>query len=234
MLRHTAFFLHRDSTTPALHLEMLKGLAFLRSECEGPVAGDYGDDLFGGSKPLREVKPWKRTPRWTAAARESGPPCNYDAALHLDFDDEAGLDAYNGDDVHHAIGDFNASINDPELTARLDWWYEGGPLTRPGLIRHTALFLWTDESDAGQRRRALDAVRRFESAPGVESVVIGESVGTFHNTTDFHWLYDVQLADGAATEAFLASDLYRDVLAVVAPLTKYEWTARLSHVMRGT
>ncbi len=229
MLRHTAFFIHRETTTADDRFEMLKGLAFLRSECVGPVAGDYGDDLFGGSHRLREIKPYERTPKWRG--RADGPPSEFDVALHLDFDDEAGLDAYNHDDVHHRIGEYNASINEPELTARVDWWYDGPPLTRPGHVRHTAMFVWADEADEGQRAAALDAVRRFEEAPGIDSVTIGKNVGPL--TTDYDWLYDVQLTDVDAAKSLLDSQLYKDILATVAPTTKYEWTARLTHIMRG-
>ena len=49
MLRHTAFFLFREDITPAQHLAMLKGLAYMRFECRSVVALDYGTDLFGGS-----------------------------------------------------------------------------------------------------------------------------------------------------------------------------------------
>jgi hypothetical protein len=230
VLRHTAFFIHRDTTTPEQQFEMLKGLAFLQSECAGPVAGDYGQDLFGGSARLREIKPHKRTPRWRG--RAEGPPANYDVALHLDFDDQAGMDAYNADEVHHTIGEFNASINDPELTARVDWWYDGPPLTNRGLIRHTAMFLWADEADEAQRGKALDAVRGFANAPGVESFLIGENIGTL--TTDYDWIYDVQLASREATQQFLKGDVFAGAMKAVAPVTKYEWTARLSHLMRGS
>lgn len=229
MLRHTAFFIHRETTTPELQFEMLKGLVFLRSECVGPVAGDYGEDLFGGSHRLREIKPYERTPKWRG--RTEGPPSEFDVALHLDFEDQAGLELYNDDDVHHRIGAFNASINEPELTARVDWWYDGPPLTRRGHVRHTAMFVWADEADAAQRKAALDAVRRFEEAPGIDSVTIGENVGPL--TTDYDWLYDVQLTDIDAARSLLDSELYRDILRTVAPMTKYEWTARLTHKMRG-
>jgi hypothetical protein len=209
---------------------MLKGLAFLVAECVGPVAGDYGEDLFGGSSVLREVKPSNRTPRWRA--RSEGPPSNYDVALHLDFVDQAGFDAYLADDTHNAVAERNASLNELELTARVDWWYDGEPLTRRGMIRHSAMFLWAEESDEAQRRRALDAVRGLEGAPGVETVTIAENVGTM--VTDYDWMYDVRLVDRDATERLLASDLYADAMRTVAPVTLYEWTARLSHVMRGT
>lgn len=230
MLRHTAFFIHRDTTTPEQQFQMLKGLAFLRPEAAGPVAGDYGQDLFEGSAPLRKVRPSQRTPRWRV--RPEGPPSNYDVALHLDFKDKAGLDAYNADNVHHVIGEFNASINEPELTARVDWIYDGAPLTKPGKIRHTAMFVWADGASEGQRQKALDAIRRFEGAPGVELVTIGKNVGTLK--TDYDWLYDVQLVDRDATEKLLKSEVFANAMRAVAPVTKYEWTARLSHLMRGS
>ena len=230
MLRHTAFFIHRDTTTPDQQFDMLKGLVFLRSECAGPVAGDYGEDLFGGSARLREIKPFKRTPRWRG--RSEGPPSNYDVALHLDFNDQAGLDAYNDDAVHHRIGDFNASINEPELTARVDWWYEGAPRTKPGLVRHSAMFVWTDESGKAERQRALDAVRRLEGCAGVDSLVIGENVGPL--TTDYDWLVDIHLDDREAARQLLEGDAYAEAMRAVAPAAKYEWTARLSHLMRGS
>jgi hypothetical protein len=232
VLRHTAFFIHRDTTTADDRFEMLKGLAFLQSECAGPIAGDYGEDVLGGSKRLREIKPFKRTPRWRAPARTEGPPATYDVALHLDFADQAGLDAYNDDDVHHRVGDYNASINEPELTARVDWWYDGPPRTQPGLVRHSAMFVWLDDADDGQKKRALDAVRGLESERGVDSVVIGENVGPL--TTDYDWLYDIHLADREQAEALLNGDALAKAMEAVASTTKYEWTARLTHVMRGS
>lgn len=232
MLRHTAFFLHRDITTPEQHDVMLRGLAYLRSACAGPVAGDYGDDIFGGSHRLREIRPSKRTPFWRAAARREGPPADYDVALHLDFDDEAGMAAYNHDAIHHHIGEYNASINYGEFTARVDYWYERPPLTTRGLVRHTALFVWDDDATQAAKRAAQDAIRRLEREPGVHSVTIGQNVGTL--TTDYDWIYDLQLDDRAATEALLKGEAFAEAMRAVAAATKYEWTARLSHVMRGS
>lgn len=229
MLRHTAFFIHRDTTTPAHRFVMLKALAALATDCVGPVAGDSGEDLFGGSARLRDIKPHKRTPRWRG--RAEGPPSNYDVALHLDFDDQEGLDAYNVDDVHHTIGDYNASINDPELTARVDWWYDGPPRTKPGLIRHTAMFVWTDESGAAEREQAQGAVLGLEGGPGVDSLVVADNVGPL--TTDYDWLFDIHLNDEEAAKQLLESDAYAEAIRTVAGATKYEWTARLTHRMRG-
>lgn len=230
MLRHTAFFLHRDTITPEQQSTILRGLAYLRMECAGVRAGDYGSDINGGSAVLREIKPYHRIPRWRA--RLEGPPCNYDVALHLDFDDESGLREYNADDTHHQIGAYNESVCRPELTARIDWVYPGNPLTRKGLYRHTAMFVWTDEADDRAKSRSLDAVRRLKGAPGVEAVTIGEPSGE-RLTTDFDWIMDIQLIDRAATDVFLRSDLYADVMKMVIPSTKHEWTARLTHVMHG-
>jgi hypothetical protein len=201
-------------------------------ECAGVKAGDYGSDINGGSARLLEIKPYNRVPRWRA--RLEGPPCNYDVALHLDFDDEAGLHEYNADEEHHKIGAYNESVCRPELTARIDWMYAGSPLIRKGLIRHSAMFVWTDEADDGTKRRCLNAVRRLEDAHGVEAVTIGEAVPSEQRlTTDFDWIMDIQLRDRDAADALLESSLYADVIKTVIPSTKHEWTAQLTHVMHG-
>jgi hypothetical protein len=218
----------RDTTTPEQRLEMLKGLAYVCLECRDVRAGDYGDDLFGGTQPLRDVKPWLRLPRWRAQAE---PPANFDVALHLDFDDFAGHDAYGADPVHNAASDFNARVADDELTARVDWWYDGPTLTRRGHVRHTAMFVWADDASQAARRQAVDAVRRLEDAPGVESVVTGQNVGRLKS--DYDWLLDIQVPEVEAARALLNGSLYAEVMRTVAASTKYAWTARVSHVMRG-
>jgi hypothetical protein len=229
MLRHTALFLHRDTITPEQQTDMLKGLAYMRFECAGVRALDYGNDLFGGSAPLREVPPGAPRPRWREP--QAGPPCNYDTALHLDFDDQAGLDAYTNDEVHRQVAAFNAGVSRAELTARVDWWYEGEPLTIRGEIRHIAMFVWTHDAGEVARRRALDAVRHLENADGVESVTVGENVGT--GTTVFDWILDVQVSDQDAAKRLLSGEHYRETMLAIAPATRFEWTARLSHTMRG-
>jgi hypothetical protein len=229
VLRHTAFFMFKEDITPEKHLAMLKGLAYMRFECSSVVALDYGTDLFGGSTPLREVKPWDRTPRWDGSVE--GPPCNYDVALQLDFTNSAGNDAYNDDDVHHEVALYNALICRGELTARVDWEYEGEPLTNAGHVRHSAMFLWADDADDAARENALEQARRLGQDSGVESLTIGRNVGKLK--TDFDWILDVHVADQAAAEVLTNGALYKEVMESLAPVTKYEWTARMSHVMRG-
>jgi Stress responsive A/B Barrel Domain len=229
MLRHTAFFLARDTTTPAERVLMQKGLAYMRFECPTVRALDYGADIFGGSGHLKETKSWKRTPLWRA--KTEGPAFNYDVALHLDFDDQAGLDAYNVDDTHHEVGDYDAAVSFGEFTARVDYWYDGPPLIDRGLVRHSSMFLWADDVTDTAKNRATDAFRQLASAPGVKRVNIGENVGT--TTTDYDWILDVHVSDPEATATLLKSDAYAEAVAAVIPATKYEWTARLSHVMRG-
>lgn len=229
MLRHTALFIHRDTITEQQKLAMLRGLAFLRMECAGVRAGDYGPDLLGGSSRLLAVPPWKRTPRWRA--RREGPPSHYDVALHLDFDDETGLARYLADDTHRAVARFNASVSVSDLTARVDWRYEGAPLIRRGLVRHTAMFVWADDAPEGGRSRALDAARGLAKAPGVVSAAIGEHVGA--HAANFDWIVDVQIQHPAVARELVDGPLYAAAMAVIAPATKYEWTARVTHVMRG-
>jgi hypothetical protein len=229
VLRHTAFFMLKEGNGPEEMRWMQKGSAYMRFTAAGPVAIDFGQDLFGGSLHLKETKPWDRTPRWRAALE--GPPCDYDVALHLDFEDESGLEAYNKDDVHHEIAVYNAAVCQGELTARIDWWYEGAPLIEAGKVRHTAMFLWRDELDDAAKERALAEVKRLGDEAGVEQVTIGTNVGTLR--TDYDWIVDLRLPDEAAAKALIEGDGYREAMRALADSTKYEWTARLTHRMHG-
>ena len=62
-------------------------------------------------------------------------------------------------------------------------------------------------------------------------MTIGENVGKLK--TDYDFIVDVQVADEDATKALLEGDAYGAAMAEVIPVTKHEWTARLSHVMHG-
>lgn len=208
---------------------MQKGSAFMRFTAAGPVAIDFGQDLYGGSLHLTETKPWDRTPRWRAAT--AGPPSNYDVALHLDFVDEAGMKAYNDDDVHHEIAVYNAAQAQGELTARIDWWYEGDPLIEPGHVRHAEMFVWKDDVDDAAKDRALDSARELSEEPEVESITVGTGIGGL--ATDLDWIVDVQLPDADAAQKFLAGDGYRRAVESISAATKYEWTARITHTMHG-
>jgi Stress responsive A/B Barrel Domain len=229
MLRHTVFFLQRDTVTPEQRLIMLKGLAYLRFEIQTVRALDFGTDLFGGSSRLREIKPSDRTPRWRA--RNEGPPSNYDVALHADFDDLPGLEAYDQHPAHREVGAYDAAVSFGEFTARTDYWYDGPPLTTRGKAKHAAMFIWDEAAADLTRQRALNAVRCLEGAPGVERVTIGHSLGTLR--TDFDWLMDLQMADHHGIDALLKSEPYSVAMRDVATATRYEWTARVSHLMRG-
>lgn len=229
MLRHSALFMLREGNGEEEMRWMQKGSAFMRFTAAGPVAIDFGQDLFGGSTVLAGTKPWDRTPRWRAAME--GPPCSYDVALHLDFEDEAGLEAYNKDDVHHEIAVYNAAVSQGELTARVDWWYDGAALIVPGHVRHTAMFVWRDDADDASKERALAEGKRLAGEAGVEGVTVGTNVGTLR--TDYDWILDVQLADRDAAERLLRGDGYLGVMRDVSGATKYEWTARLTHTMHG-
>ena len=241
MLRHTALFLHRDTISEDQKLAMMRGLAFLRMECAGVRAADYGEDLFGGSSPLLAVPPWKRTPRWRAP--REGPASNYDVALHLDFDDEAALARYLADERRRAVARRNAAVNVPDLTARIDWRYEGNPLIRRGLVRHTAMFVWAGEVDAAARSRALAAARGLAGVPGVLSAVTGlndivagsraDGKKTGGPAANFDWILDVQVQDPSAARGLVEGSQYSAVMGVIAPATKHEWTARVTLVMRG-
>ena len=229
MLRHTALFLHRDTTTPEQALAMLKGLAYLRFECRSVRALDFGPDVTGGSARRRELKPWLRTPVWRA--QQKGPASPHDVALHLDFDDDAGFDAYNDDPTHAEVGAYNASINQGELTARVNYWYDGPPAIAPGLVRHTALFLWRPDASDAQRDAAAAAAAALAEAPGVERATVGHNQPLL--ATDYDWIIDLHVTDADALTNLLVGDHYAEAMASVIPATQYEWTATISHLMRG-
>jgi hypothetical protein len=228
MLRHTALFMWRDTTTEQQKLIAKKGLAYMSYGCPSVRHLDFGSDLLGGSSPLLEIEPWKRTPLWHA--RHSGPPCDFDMALHLDFDDQDGMDRYNKDPVHHEVGEYNVSVCRPEQTARVDWWYEGGPRIEKGLIRSTSLFLWTDEATDLQKADVRDAFRALNGAvPSLRSLVTGDNTGTL--TTDYDLIVDAHFAELADAEAYGQHPACREALALAVAATKYEWTARITHRM---
>lgn len=229
MLRHTAFFLLKEGNGATETMWMTKGSAYMRFLCPSVRALDFGTDLFGGSSVLAETKPWKRTPRWRGW--NEGPPSSYDVALHLDFEDQAGMDAYNEDDVHHEVAVYNASVCQGEYTARIDWWYDGDPLIERGHVRHAAMFVWDEDVGDDAKTQALDRVRQLSDEPDVERLTIGTNVGTL--TTDYDWIVDVQLPDRDATERFTGSPAYAHAMRDLSAVTKHEWTARMSHTMRG-
>lgn len=228
MLRHTALFLLRDTTTDQGKLVAKKGLAYLAYGCPSVRSVDFGTDLRGGSRPLSEIKPWDRTPLWDA--RSVGPPSNFDMALHLDFDDQAGLEDYNEDDVHHEVAVYNVSVCDPERTARIDWWYDGSPRFERGGVRHTSLYLWSDEATDSQKDDVRAAFAALNGAvPGLGSLVTGDNVGTLR--TDYDLLVDAQLGSPHDVETYLAHPAYGEALALAAVSTKFEWTATIAHTM---
>lgn len=227
MLRHTALFLFKDTTTPPEKLAALKGLAYLSYGCPSVRAVDFGTDLFEGSNPLLEVKPWKRTPLWNA--RTEGPPSNFDMALHLDFEDQAGLEDYNKDDVHHEVAVYNASVCRGESTARVDWNYDGPLRIDRFGVRHTALFLWLDDAGESQKNDVREAFLSLSSVPGVRSSLAADNVGTL--TTDYNLIVDVTVDDVESARGLLDHDAYKEATALAAVNTKYEWTARITHTM---
>ncbi|HWE80014.1 MAG TPA: hypothetical protein VG265_00050, partial [Gaiellaceae bacterium] len=152
MLRRSVLYLYRDLATSDERARLLRALSFIGLECPTVSAGDYGDDVAGGSTRLAEVPPWKRTPRFHA--REEGPPSNYDVALHLDFADEAALAAFEGHPARQRVEAFADGVTVGDLTARVDWRYEGDPPNRRGGYRHSAMFVWRDDADDASRSAA--------------------------------------------------------------------------------
>jgi hypothetical protein len=229
MLRHSVIWRLRDTTTPALQAEMLQGLAYLRTECPMVRSGDYGEDLFGGSRRFDDPPPFEATPVWRRGA--DCPPANYDVALHLDFDDWDSYRQYSPHPAHKAASAFNGAVSWDDLTARVDWYLDGEAPTRRGHVKHVAMFVWGDGVPEHAKQRAFDTVRRLADAPGVVAVTLGHNVGRL--VSDYDWIMDVQVPDRDAAERLLGGPHYARAMDAVAAATKYEWTARVSHIMRG-
>jgi hypothetical protein len=228
MLRHSVLFLFWHRTTEAERLLSVKGLAYLTFACPNVRAGDFGRDMFGGSARLTEVKPWDRPPLWRAG--ESGPPSNYDMALHLDFDDEDGLKGYNECPAHSQVSDYHEIICRDEFTARVDWWYDGPPRYDRGKVRHTSMYLFEDGVSDGDKESVREALRSLQdSVPGVYSVAVGDNIGK--STTGYDLIADVLIEDTESAEAYFGHPAQREVAALAAGHTLHQWTARATHLM---
>ena len=230
MLRHTALFMWRDTTDDNQKLVAKKGLAYLNYGCPSVRAVDFGSDPFGGSAPLLEIKPWDRTPLWHA--RPSGPPSDFDMALHLDFDDQAGLDAYNHDDVHHEVGVYNASIAEESAPLVSTGGTTDRPASKKGASSLLPVPLGRRRSRSSQKSDVRAAFLAVEGAtPGCGSVMVGDNVGTL--TTDYDLIVDVHFADLTDASTAWSTPPISEALALVAASTKYEWTARITHTMHA-
>ena len=208
---------------------MLQRLAYLGTEPPMVRSGDYGADLFGGTEPLYRVPPWERPPLWRRQNGE-GPASNFDLALHLDFEDWDAYRAYAADPTHNAASTANKATSFDEFTARVRWQYEGEvPPTRPGHVKHVAMFVWADQSSEADRDAAIAGVESLAGSDGVESALVGRNDGTL--TTDYDWIMDLELPDADTARSFLEGGAYAEAMKAVAAVTKYEWTARLSHLM---
>ena len=209
MFRHTALFLLRDDTDPAQLQLMLRGLAFLRMECPTVVAGDYGEDLFGGS-------------------RAAG---SYDVALHLDFADAQAYASYVAHPAHVEVSNLNASLSVTSRTARIDWVYEGEPRTRRGAVRHCALFTFAPWADVTARAGTLEAARGLAATRGVASIAVGPNGGEDPRASD--WLLDMVFDDEQAAQTVLAGADYAATMALVDAATLPAQHAAVTHRMRG-
>jgi hypothetical protein len=218
----------RDPLSAEPRRAMLQRLAFLGTECPSVSSGDYGADLFGGSEVLHRIRPSQRIPVWRRSA--DGPVCNYDMALHLDFADWAAFQEYGVDPTHDEASRANEADNWDEVTARCDWYYDGdAPPTHAGLVKHVAMFIWDEGASEADKEGAVAAAQGLAEADEVQAAMTGQNVGD--STTAYDWILDLRIADRDAAGRLLESAEYERAMATVAAGTRFEWTARMSHVM---
>lgn len=218
----------RDPLSADSRRAMLQRLAYLGTECPSISSGDYGADLFGGSETLHTLRPSQRVPIWRRGAE--GPVCNFDMALHLDFADWEAFREYAADPTHDDASRANEAENWDELTARCDWYYDAEvPPTHAGLVKHVAMFIWDEGASDAAREEALAAVEVLAEADDVDAVMTGQNVGK--STTAYDWILDLRVPDSDTAAQLLASADYERAMGAVAAATRFEWTARMTHVM---
>jgi hypothetical protein len=176
-----------------------------------------------------EVRPSQRVPVWRRSPE--GPVCNFDMALHLDFADWEAFQEYAvEDETHEEASRANEEENWDELTARCDWYYEGdAPPTHAGLVKHVAMFLWDEGASDGAKEEAIAAAEALAQADEVHAALTGENVGK--STTAYDWILDLRIPDQDAAGRLLESGEYERAMATIAVATRFEWTARMTHVM---
>ena len=101
---------------------------------------------------------------------------------------------YNNDDVHHEVGEYNASICRPELDRPGRLEYDGdAPLNVPGQVRHSAMFVWTDEADDAAKPGAWEPSRPWSRPP--TSARLRSPRTSAADSTDYDWIMDVQVTE---------------------------------------
>jgi hypothetical protein len=204
VLRHTALFRLRETTTRQQREAMLRGLASLLEECPTVRGGDYGTAL--------PIEPFAGT---------------RDVALHLDFDDADGYEAYVAHPAHVAVSGFNRSLSVDGTTTRVDWRYEGPARLSASRVRHCEAFVWARAPD----RDTLAAATALSGADGVLSALAVPDSGGDPRAAD--WILDVELPDEEAARAFLGGAAYAEFAHVAAATVDSERTARITHLQRN-
>ncbi len=198
MLRHTALFMWRDTSTEQQKLVALKGLAYMSYGCPSvrrpglrhrPARGQQLDDRAEAVEAHAALE----------GARDG-------SAVQLGHVPLPGLrrpgrawTPTTTDPVHHEVGVYNESVCRPERTARIDWWYDGPSRIEKGLIHSVALYLWRDEATDTQKDDVREAFRSLnKSVPAVKSLITGDgTIGTL--ATDYDLIVDGDLQRPSTT-----------------------------------
>ncbi len=61
-------------------------------------------------------------------------------------------------------------------------------------------------------------------------MTLGDNVGTL--TTDYDLILDIQFDDVEGARAYFEHAAQKEAIGFVAGLTKYEWTARITHTQQ--
>jgi hypothetical protein len=204
LIRRIVLWRWNDGATPERRLRAKEGLAYIRFA--GLVEDlDFGEDL----------------------GADLGPGRAFDLALIRDHVDRASWDAYVDDPHHKRVGDDIDTITRMDLTARIDYRYDGPPSSR-GAIRHVAMFRWRAPLDDAQRAslgRELEGLRT--ACPSVRVLAYGDDLGL--GTGHVDWVLEAHFDDLDAARSFFGDPTQQAVASMLDALSDADRTARLQH-----
>lgn len=187
MFRNTVMFRWRKDTTPEQTTAMRQRTAHLVSVCPSIMALDFVDNI-------------------------GTDPDNYDLAVVVDFDDEAGWVTYHESEAHLQAAAANASICQSDLTARIRHVYEGSP-SRRGMVRHIAMYEWADGATSEDRRAIWEGHRRLaNTCPAVQALHLAEGRKIREaQASDFDWVMEAHFAVLEDFVTFAAHSTHREL-----------------------
>jgi hypothetical protein len=141
-------------------------------------------------------------------------------------------DVYDVDAQHFRVGAFIDTLTHDELTARVDYLYDGRNACR-GEVRHVALRVWRDGVGEGDRSEAYGALALLRAdCPGVLALEVADDLG-WAGAGRADLVVEAHFAGEEEAAAFRRHPLVSDVEALLDQVTDPARTARIEHRVRS-